>query len=122
MQVLKAIIVGLIVGVAFVLAIPPAEASEGESFECYGSWYGPGLYGNLTASGVEYWGQDDIVAHPSLPFGTVLYVETEFGSDYVTVQDRGPYVAGRCLDFSTSDSWIVGDAVAWVYAEVVYSP
>ena len=64
------------------------------------SWYGPGLEGNLTASGEVFDPYNDYTAaHPYLPFGTeleVCYVDCTV----VTVNDRGPYVAGRDLDLS----------------------
>ena len=65
------------------------------------SWYGPGLEGNVTASGdifepyTEY-----TAASPYLPFGTQLLVTYGDASVVVEVTDRGPYVAGRDLDLS----------------------
>ena len=65
------------------------------------SWYGPGFYGQPTASGAIYqpdtWG----VAHRTLPLGTVVRVTSACGSVIVPVLDRGPYgVEGRILDVS----------------------
>lgn len=52
---------------------------------CTASWYGPSGYG---------------AAHRTLPFGTrVRVVNTDTGSSViVTIDDRGPFVAGRCID------------------------
>ena len=67
----------------------------------YASWYGPGLEGNVTASGdifepyTEY-----TAASPYYPFGTELLVTYGGYSVVVEVTDRGPYVAGRELDLS----------------------
>jgi rare lipoprotein A len=67
----------------------------------YASWYGPGLEGNVTASGdifepyAEY-----TAASPYYAFGTELLVTYGDASVVVEVTDRGPYVAGRELDLS----------------------
>ena len=67
----------------------------------YASWYGPGLEGNVTASGdifepyTEY-----TAASPYYAFGTDLLVTYGDASVVVEVTDRGPYVAGRELDLS----------------------
>ena len=67
----------------------------------YASWYGPGLEGNVTASGdifepyTEY-----TAASPYYAFGTELLVTYGDASVVVEVTDRGPYVAGRELDLS----------------------
>jgi hypothetical protein len=72
------------------------------------SWYGPGFYGNRTASGVVYspshWG----VAHKSLPFGTML--EINYGGKKVRapVTDRGPFVGNRVLDLSNAVAKALG--------------
>lgn len=70
---------------------------------CRASWYGPGFNGNDMANGVPF-NQDDptVVAHKTLPFGTRLRVHNldNGRSIDVIVQDRGPYVAGRCVDLS----------------------
>lgn len=72
------------------------------------SWYGPGLEGNLTASGEVFDPYSDYTAaHPYLPFGTeleVCYVDCTV----VRVNDRGPYVAGRDLDLSQAAAEEIG--------------
>jgi len=69
---------------------------------CVASWYGPGFYGNLTANGETYTGRGLTAAHKSLPFGTrVRVTDTTTGrSIVVRINDRGPYIGGRCIDLS----------------------
>ena len=73
------------------------------------SWYGPGLEGNVTASGdilepyTEY-----TAASPYYPFGTELLVTYGGYSVVVEVTDRGPYVAGRELDLSQAAAEQIG--------------
>jgi rare lipoprotein A len=73
------------------------------------SWYGPGLEGNLTASGdifepyTEY-----TAASPYLPFGTDLLVTYGDYSVVVEVTDRGPYAGGRELDLSAAAAEEIG--------------
>ena len=75
----------------------------------YASWYGPGLEGNVTASGdifdpyYEY-----TAASPYYPFGTELLVTYGGYSVVVEVTDRGPYVAGRELDLSAAAAEEIG--------------
>lgn len=66
------------------------------------SWYGPGLWGNDTASGEPLRRCRRTAAHRTLPFGTVLRVEDPASGRAVrvVVNDRGPFVAGRDLDLS----------------------
>ncbi len=67
----------------------------------YASWYGPGLEGNLTASGDVFEPYTEYTAaSPYYPFGTELLVTYGDASVVVEVTDRGPYVAGRELDLS----------------------
>jgi rare lipoprotein A len=66
------------------------------------SWYGEPFHGRRTASG-EVFNMDDLTAaHRTLPFGTRLRVRRpDTGrSVQVTINDRGPFVAGRQLDLS----------------------
>ena len=69
---------------------------------CVASWYGPGFYGNLTANGETYTGIGLTAAHKSLPFGTRVRVtdQTTGNSIVVRINDRGPYISGRCIDLS----------------------
>jgi rare lipoprotein A (peptidoglycan hydrolase) len=57
------------------------------------SWYGPGFYGNKTASGQIYTGNDLTAAHNTLPFGSYVRV-TNLNNNktaIVRINDRGPF-------------------------------
>ncbi|HEX2741529.1 MAG TPA: septal ring lytic transglycosylase RlpA family protein [Rubrobacter sp.] len=90
----------LLVAGAFVLSLA-AFQDDAQADTMLASWYGPGLEGNVTASGdifepyTEY-----TAASPYLPFGTDLLVTYGDYSVVVEVTDRGPYVGGRDLDLS----------------------
>jgi rare lipoprotein A len=83
---------------AGLLSGAPAQAKQcGQA-----SWYGPGLYGNLTASGERLRPNTMTAAHPSLPFGSwVRVVNRDNGlvAD-VRISDRGPYIGGRIIDLA----------------------
>jgi rare lipoprotein A len=66
------------------------------------SWYGGAHHGRLTANGERFDMNALSAAHRELPFGTRIRVtNVENGrSVVVTVNDRGPYIAGRALDLS----------------------
>jgi rare lipoprotein A len=72
------------------------------------SWYGPGLEGNVTASGEVFDPYYDYTAaHPYLPMGTELRV-CYATCTVVRVNDRGPYVGGRDLDLSQAAAEEIG--------------
>jgi rare lipoprotein A len=87
------------------------------------SWYGPGLEGNLTASGDVFEPYSEYTAaSPYLPFGTELLVSYGDASVVVTVTDRGPYTGGRELDLSAAAAEDIGltySGVDYVDVEVV---
>jgi rare lipoprotein A len=97
----------LLVAGVFALSLA-AFQDEARAEAMVSSWYGPGLEGNLTASGevfnpyYEY-----TAAHPYLPMGTELEV-CYASCTVVRVNDRGPYVAGRDLDLSQAAAEEVG--------------
>jgi rare lipoprotein A len=73
------------------------------------SWYGPGLEGNLTASGDVFEPYSEYTAaSPYLPFGTELLVTYGDNSVVVVVTDRGPYTGGRELDLSAAAAEEIG--------------
>ncbi len=73
------------------------------------SWYGPGLEGNLTASGDVFEPYTEYTAaSPYLPFGTDLLVTYGGYSVVVEVTDRGPYTGGRELDLSAAAAEEIG--------------
>ena len=87
------------------------------------SWYGPGLEGNLTASGDVFEPYSEYTAaSPYLPFGTELLVSYGDASVVVTVTDRGPYTGGRELDLSAAaaeDTGLTYTGVDYVDVEVL---
>lgn len=62
------------------------------------SWYGPGFYGNSTASGKVLEPSSMFVAHRSLPFGTRIEFSYNGSTAVGVVEDRGPFSAGREFD------------------------
>ncbi len=67
-----------------------------------GSYYADKFNGRPTASGARYWPGKMTAAHNTLPFGTRIRVTNVRNgrSVKVTVNDRGPHVAGRIVDVS----------------------
>lgn len=76
----------------------------------HASWYGPGFHGRLTASGERYNQYSMTAASKTLPFGTKLFIKNLRTGRCcnVTINDRGPYVAGRCLDLSKAAAQQIG--------------
>lgn len=66
------------------------------------SWYGPGFHNRLTANGERYNMDAMTAAHKTLPFGTVVIVQSTQTGKTVTVRinDRGPFIKGRVIDLS----------------------
>jgi rare lipoprotein A len=94
---------------ACLLAAAPGMAKEAQATTGGASWYGPGLYGNSTASGEvltpSTWG----AAHNTLPFGTELTICYQGAcANNVPVIDRGPYGAGRDLDVTAAVAETIG--------------
>ncbi|NYH55113.1 rare lipoprotein A [Nocardiopsis arvandica] len=78
--------------------------STGQGGTCQASYYGAELAGNQTANGDTFDPNAMTAAHKTLPFGTQVQVTNPDNGKSVTVRinDRGPYVDGRCLDLSTA--------------------
>ena len=76
---------------------PPADVQIGSA-----SFYHPALDGRETASGEPFSSQLMTAAHRTLEFGTRVRVTNlvNLRSVIVTINDRGPYVAGRIIDLS----------------------
>jgi peptidoglycan lytic transglycosylase len=72
------------------------------------TYYGYELEGSPTASGQPYDPEGYTAAHRSLPLGTRLRVSYGGESVRVTVNDRGPYVAGYDLDLSLAAAREIG--------------
>ena len=79
----------------------PREVDGGETGrKMVATYYGYELEGSPTASGEPYDPEGYTAAHRRLPLGTRLRVSYGGESVRVTVNDRGPYVAGYDLDLS----------------------
>lgn len=80
---------------------------------CKASYY---WQGQMTASGERFNTSDLTTAHRTLPFGTKLKVTNLANgkSVVVRVNDRGPYISGRCLDLSRAAMSAVGGTSAGV--------
>jgi rare lipoprotein A len=74
------------------------------------SWYGPGFDGNPTSSGEIYDQYDLTAAHQTLPLGTwVAVTNLRNGREVeVRINDRGPFVKGRCIDLSYAAARALG--------------
>lgn len=73
---------------------------------CIASHYG----GKRTASGEIMNPNAMTAAHRTLPFGSVVRVTNLANGRSVTVRinDRGPFVAGRCIDLSAAAARAIG--------------
>ena len=96
-----------------------ASAATGQA-----SWYGPGFYGNRTASGEVFRPGTYTAAHRSLPFGTRVRVTNlnNGRSAVVRINDRGPFTGGRIIDLAhgaASDLGVTASGVATVRLEVL---
>jgi rare lipoprotein A len=73
------------------------RVSKGEA-----SWYGPGFFGNRTASGEVLRPGTLTAAHRSLPFGTRVRVTNLWNGRQavVRINDRGPFHGARVIDLA----------------------
>ena len=76
---------------------PTSQAVQGQA-----SWYGPGHYGNKTASGEILQEGTMTAAHSSLPMGTKVIVTRLDNNKSVTVviNDRKPFKQGTVIDLA----------------------
>ena len=96
---MKSLLRMLLVAGVFAVSLA-AFQGEARAEALVSSWYGPGLEGNLTASGEVFDPYTDYtVASLTYPMGTVLEV-CYADCTVVRVNDLGPYAAGRHLDLS----------------------
>jgi rare lipoprotein A len=93
---------------AAVLSI--GSAVQAAPFFALASWYGPGFYGNRTANGELYYGDQYTTAHKSLPFGTRVRVTNPSTGQTIVVRvnDRGPFIGPREFDLSRAAAEAVG--------------
>lgn len=107
----------LLVSVALLFA-SPANAFWQSTFThkgggvCKASHYGvgDGYGGRKTANGERMNPFAMTAAHPSLPFGTRVRVTNPANgrSIVVRINDRGPFVKGRCIDLSYGAARAIG--------------
>ncbi|MFN9629133.1 MAG: septal ring lytic transglycosylase RlpA family protein [Cyanobacteriota bacterium] len=88
------------------------------------SWYGPGFFGNRTASGEVFRPGTMTAAHRSLAFGTKVRVTNLNNglSTVVRINDRGPFSGGRIIDLAHGAAQVLGltaSGVADVKLEVI---
>jgi rare lipoprotein A len=74
------------------------------------SWYGAQFHDRTTASGERFDSEAMTMAHPSLPFGTLVRVTNlrNGRSVVVRVNDRGPFVGKRIADLSQAAASEIG--------------
>jgi rare lipoprotein A (peptidoglycan hydrolase) len=72
------------------------------------SYYGRSFEGAVTASGEPFDPEGYTAAHRTLPLGTRLLVSYRGESVRVTVNDRGPHMAGLELDLSLAAARRIG--------------
>ncbi|EKS29260.1 RlpA-like protein precursor [Afipia felis] len=94
----------IFIGLLAVLPVVPVSARS-----CIASHYGvgDGYGGKRTASGERMKPSAMTAAHRTLPFGTRLRV-CHRGCVTVRVNDRGPFVRGRCIDLSYGAARAIG--------------
>ena len=96
-------------------------SDRAEAEQALASWYGPGFHGLPTATGEQFNAYGYTAAHKTLPLGTVLVASYEGNSVQVTVNDRGPYIGTRSLDFSQGAAQQLGLIEPGVdYVEIAY--
>jgi len=79
----------------------PAPATE-KPVVGRATWYGPGLYGNKTASGEILQKNTLTAAHGQLPLGTKVKVTREDTNEsvIVVINDRKPFKEGTVIDLA----------------------
>lgn len=115
----------------FIKLTPPAPLAQGQLLASarsvqvgQASWYGPGFYGNRTASGEVFRPGTLTAAHRYLPFGTRVRVTNLYNgrTTVVRINDRGPFSGGRIIDLAHGAAQALGvtaSGVADVRLEVI---
>ncbi len=90
-----------------------SNLSAASGSTCKASYY---WEGQMTANGERFNPSDFTAAHKTLPFGTRVKVTNQANGQttIVRINDRGPYVAGRCLDLSKAAMQAIGGTSAGV--------
>lgn len=91
----------------------PSNLTPATGNTCKASYY---WQGQKTANGEQFNTNDFTAAHKSLPFNTRVKVTNPSNgkSTVVRINDRGPYIAGRCLDLSTAAMKAIGGTASGV--------
>lgn len=89
-------------------AKPAGDLSPAQGASCIASNYSDP---QPTASGEQFNPSAMTAAHKTLPLGSKVKVTNPKNGKTVIVRinDRGPYIAGRCLDLSTASFAAIGD-------------
>lgn len=97
--------------IALVGALLCALASPLHAETCIASWYGAES-GPLTASGERFHPEGISCAHKSRAFGSVATVTLLHTGRSIAcrINDRGPFVRGRCIDLSRGAARMLGMA------------
>ncbi|MFM7641698.1 MAG: septal ring lytic transglycosylase RlpA family protein [Cyanobium sp.] len=115
----------------FIKLTPPVPLAQGLQIASarsvqvgQASWYGPGFFGNRTASGEVFRPGTLTAAHRYLPFGTKVRVTNLYNgrSAVVRINDRGPFSGGRIIDLAHGAAQVLGltaSGVADVRLEVI---
>lgn len=92
---------------------PKNDEASGDSGTCKASYY---WQGQMTANGEQFNTNDFTAAHKSLPFNSRVKVTNlnNGKSTVVRINDRGPYISGRCLDLSRAAMQAIGGTGAGV--------
>lgn len=89
-----------------------------EAEACIASYYGPGFHGRRTASGEIFDQNAMTAAHRTLAFGTRVTVTYKGRSVTVRINDRGPFIKGRCIDLSRAAARAIGLSLGDVTLQV----
>jgi rare lipoprotein A len=106
------------------IATPPQQPRVTSVSQGQASWYGPGFFGNRTASGEVLRPGTLTAAHRTLPFGTKVRV-TNLGngrSAIVRINDRGPFHGSRVIDLAhgaANNLGLISSGIASVKLEVL---
>jgi rare lipoprotein A len=110
-------------------AAPPQNVSKENSLDRIqaGQWVIASMYwqDKLTATGKAFKPVGLYAAHKTLPMGTLIRVSNpkNHRSINITVNDRGPYVAGRDLDLTLGAGALLGfEGLGPLYMEVLALP
>jgi rare lipoprotein A len=95
---------------AFVVVLLAASQVQAETCEASQYGVGDGYHGKRTASGERFNTYALTAAHKTRRFGSTVTVTNLANGRSVVVRlnDRGPFVAGRCIDLSRAAANAIG--------------